>query len=190
MIKIDDPTWYYLNEANNGLYELLEFLNSSISAGELEQLAIKEEQKNNMNEYYKYISNSLTNLRKAVLNEIKKNITSQSNKIYVSKISPNNYDESHCTVNFNKKGIIEIYAGLYCAKEINRNEELVEYPILSIAFYNDNDKKNIFNNIIEELKERTEHKLDFYNEHKEIYITSLDIEIKNQEDFEKACEKS
>lgn len=190
MIKIDDPAWYYLKEANNGLYDLLEFLSSSISDDELEKLDINEEQKNNINEYYKYVSHSLTNLRKAVLNEIKKNIESKSNKIKVEKIKNDTYDESLCTItfNFNNQGVIEIYTGLYCAKDININGKPVEYPILSVAFYNGDDKKKIFNQKIGKLKESTENKLDFYNKHKEIYITSLDIEIKNQEDFEKACE--
>lgn len=190
MIKIDDPAWYYLKEANNGLYDLLEFLSSSISDDELEKLDINEEQKNNINEYYKYVSHSLTNLRKAVLNEIKNNIESKSNKIKVEKIKNDTYDESLCTItfNFNNQGVIEIYTGLYCAKDININGKPVEYPILSVAFYNGDDKKKIFNQKIGKLKESTENKLDFYNKHKEIYITSLDIEIKNQEDFEKACE--
>ena len=190
MIKIDDPAWYYLTEANNGLYDLLEFLSSSsISDDELEKLDINEEQKNNINEYYKYVSHSLTNLRKAVLNEIKNNIESKSNKIKVEKIKNDTYDESLCTItfNFNNQGVIEIYTGLYCAKDININGKPVECPILSVAFYNGDDKKKIFNQKIGKLKESTENKLDFYKKHKEIYITSLDIEIKNQEDFEKAC---
>lgn len=58
----------------------------------------------------------------------------------------------------------------------------IENPVLSIAFYNDNCKKTL------ELKENIENKLDFYNAHKDIFITSLDIEIKNQKDFEKECE--
>lgn len=194
MIKIDNPAWYYLKEANNGLYDLLEFLSSSsISDNELENLGINEEQKNNINEYYKYISHSLTNLRQAVLNEIKNNIESKSGKIKVEKIKNDTDDESEslCTItfNFNNQGVIEIYTGLYCAKDININGKPVECPTLSVAFYNGDDKKKIFNKKIEELKESTENKLDFYNKHKEIYITSLDIEIKNQEDFEKACER-
>ena len=137
MIKIDDPAWYYLTEANNGLYDLLEFLSSSISDDELEKLDINEEQKNNINEYYKYVSHSLTNLRKAVLNEIKNNIESKSNKIKVEKIKNDTYDESLCTItfNFNNQGVIEIYTGLYCAKDININGKPVECPILSVAFY-------------------------------------------------------
>ena len=190
MIKIDDPAWYYLKEANNGLYDLLEFLSSSsISDDELEKLDINEEQKNNINEYYKYVSHSLTNLRKAVLNEIKNNIESKSNKIKVEKIKNDTYDESLCTItfNFNNQGVIEIYTGLYCAKDININGKPVECPILSVAFYNGDDKKKIFNQKIGKLKESTENKLDFYKKYKEKYITSLDIEIENQEDFEKAC---
>ena len=190
MIKIDDPAWYYLKEANNGLYDLLEFLSSSsISDDELEKLDINEEQKNNINEYYKYVSHSLTNLRKAVLNEIKNNIESKSNKIKVEKIKNDTYDESLCTItfNFNNQGVIEIYTGLYCAKDININGKPVECPILSVAFYNGDDKKKIFNQKIGKLKESTENKLDLYKKYKEKYITSLDIEIENQEDFEKAC---
>ena len=107
------------------------------------------------------------------------------------KIKNDTYDESEslCTItfNFNNQGVIEIYTGLYCAKDININGKSVECPTLSVAFYNGDDKKKIFNQKIGKLKERTENKLDFYNEHKEIYNTSLDIEIKNQEDFEKAC---
>ena len=67
------------------------------------------------------------------------------------------------------------------------NGKPVECPILSVAFYNGDDKKKIFNQKIGKLKESTENKLDFYKKYKEKYITSLDIEIENQEDFEKAC---
>ena len=53
MIKIDNPTWYYLQEANNGLFELLQFLNSDdVSTDELEKLSINEEQKDFCKRYY------------------------------------------------------------------------------------------------------------------------------------------
>lgn len=185
MIKIDNPTWYYLQEANNGLFELLQFLNSDdVSTDELEKLSINEEQKENMNEYYNYVRHSLQKLRKSILEEIKEKTECIGNNTKVTRIKHyNDSDESYCTINFTKsKSAISMYIGLYCAKDVYMKKKPIENPVLSIAFYNDNCKKTL------ELKENIENKLDFYNAHKDIFITSLDIEIKNQKDFEKECE--
>lgn len=209
--SIDEATWYYLKEGGNGLSELLDFIHEK-KIGELEEIFnnidykdnIKKMDINNINnikQYYDYLDERLTEIKKNILKECLLN--EKEYKVINNKIDPRPW-EWHwgtCDIYFltknrmGKKGKIYIHIGIYYANDIDVTSKgsLIECPVISIGFYNygDNGISIEAFNEIKKNDENIDKTLDFYkeDEDKDYLMASKYINIENRENVNQAFKK-